>query len=203
MCGLNKSKKTYVIPNTIKLTKVFAEKKVDEVLWVGHFDSDCKRPDLMLRAWSQIEQDNPRWELIMLGDGPTLVEMKMLASKLGLRRVRFKGRMPSGKYYQRAKIQCVTSTHEAFPLVLLEALQSKAVPIAFNSFPMASILIKNGQNGVLIKPFAVNDFSRALNKLMNNDDYRDDLMKNSEMTLKQFSNENVYKLWMNLFNTSV
>ena len=91
----------------------------------------------MLRIWKQVESKHPDWNLLMLGDGPSWKEMKELSKSLGLQRVSFSGRVQPEVYYKKSSILCVTSVHESFSLVTLEAQRAGCVPILNNAFSPA------------------------------------------------------------------
>lgn len=200
MCGFSNDKKTAVIPNFISAEEGgHSTKKQKVVLWVGTFDYAIKRPDLMLRIWKEVESEHLSWSLYMLGDGPSLSEMKSLSCQLGLKRVTFTGRVNPSDYYKMARIQCVTSVHEAFPMVTVESMIEANPVIAFNSFTSASYIIIDRENGILVEPFNVLEYSKCLSDLMNNEQLCDAMGDCARRTADRFSPECVYTLWQQLF----
>lgn len=205
MIGLRETKKAFVIPNTLNDIPNVINNKENIVLWVGKMDTSIKRPDLMLRIWEKVESYYPDWRLMMLGkgDGQAEVvwnEMKSLSMNLKLKNVYFEGQVNVQPYYDKAKILCVTSTHEAFPMVLVEALFNGLVPVAFNSFPAASTLIHENVNGLLIKPFDIKDYARCLSELMREKQKLTFLQSNRMSTANKFCKEEVYHQWNKLFS---
>ena len=206
MTGRKDSNKTYVIPNTLdEDSSDICRDKENIVLWVGKMDTSIKRPDLMLRIWKKVEGRHPDWKLLMLGKGSGIGEavwhdMQDLAEKLGLKHVSFEGQVVTKPYYEKAKICCVTSTHESFSLVLAESLFNGVVPIAFNSFPTASQLIKENVNGLLASPFDISEYSNKLSLLMDNDETRRSMMNKRQETLNEISSEKVFQKWISMFN---
>ena len=95
----------------------------------------------------------PDWELKILGSGSKMEEAKRIAEGLQLERFSFEGRVDPCDYYKRAKFLFVTSSFESFSLVTAEAMSFGVVPVVFDTFPMASLLVDNGQNGFLVAPY--------------------------------------------------
>lgn len=201
MCGIKQSPKIAVIPNTTLFKRDSQGKKENLVLWVGSFETDCKRPDIMLKVWRKISHLHPEWHLSMLGRGPALDEMKALAKRWHLNNLSFEGRVETLPYYQRAKVFCCTSTHESFSLTLLEALSCKVVPISFNSFPTATELVVHNVNGMLIQDFDIDEYARSLSNIMFDSTLLYDLSQNREITLNNFSLDSFSSKWENLLGS--
>lgn len=199
MCGIKTSDKVCVIPNCIDVNVEYPKSKERIVLWVGSFDYSIKRPDNMLRIWKQVEAKHPDWKLFMLGDGPSWEEMKALSISLGLKQVTFEGRVNPEDYYKKASIICVTSVHESFSLVTVEAQRVGCVPILNNAFCPATILVNDGENGILVPAFDNNAFAEAIDSLMNNSERLKIMSSKAKESVKRFSLDNVYKEWMQSF----
>lgn len=196
MCGIKTSDKVCVIPNCIDVNVEYPKNKEKIVLWVGNFDYSIKRPDNMLRIWKQVEAKHPDWNLYMLGDGPSWQEMKTLSNSLGLKQVKFEGRVNPEDYYKKASIICITSVHESFSLVTVEAQRVGCVPILNNCFSPAPLLVQDGVNGCLVPAFINNAFAEAIDSLMNNSERLKMMSTKAKESVKRFSLDNVYKEWM-------
>lgn len=192
--------KIYVIPNPVP--KVEIENSIEKdnvVLWVGQFSNNIKRPDWMVDIWRKVVGNNLDWKLLMLGDGEAFDSIKSRIENEGIKNVELTGRVQTKSYYQRAKIICMTSVHEAFPMVLMEALQFSVIPIVYNSFTSASFIISDGDNGYLIKPFNEKEFARKLENIMHSQETIAKMTASGRKTVEKFSRENVYKLWEKVF----
>ena len=137
----------------------------------------------------------------MVGDGYYANEYKKIATNLGLRNINFVGQQPSEGYFNKSKIMCMTSSHEALPMVLIEAQKHGCVPIAYNSFEAAKDIIQNGHNGLLIKPFKHREYEKALTRLMNEEDYRESIAKNGSTFIEKFNIEIIIKDWIKLLTS--
>lgn len=200
MCGLKSSNKVCVIPNGIDINAHFSESKEKIVLWVGTFDYSVKRPDNMLRIWKIVENQHPDWTLLMLGDGPSWQEMQQMSKSLELKHVFFKGRIVPDEYYNKALIACVTSVHEAFPMVVLEAQRVGCIPVVNNSFTSIPMLIEDRVNGCIVKAFDNADFAKVLSALMDDSEKQKQISRCAIENAKRFSLDNIYEQWKILLN---
>ena len=199
MCGYKENSKVYVIPNSIPLISSGNIEKNKIAMWTGTFDYSIKRPDMMLQIWRKVMDKHPEWFLYMLGDGPSLSDMKKLTEDLKIRNVVFTGRVNPDSYYHKAMIQCMTSIHEAFPMVSVEAMAHNIPVMAFNSFTSAEVIIKDQLTGWLIEPFDIDTYAKKLDYMMNNINVCLSMGKKAKQSLARFSKEEVYRLWVNLF----
>lgn len=186
--------KITVVPNCLPLRDWKSLKKKEKILlWVGRVDTSVKRVDLILNAWKLIYKSNPEWELFVLGDGPCLNWAKKFVIKNHLEKVFFEGRVNPYPYYERASLVAVTSSHESFSLVTLEALQHSVVPVVMNSFPFASTLIQNGINGILVNQYSYVSLAESLNKLIKKEDLIDNMASNGCKSALKYSEATIYK----------
>ena len=195
MSGIEEEHKYCVIPNMVPYTKTENIVKKNMVLWVGNFDLNVKRPDLALEIWTKIYKNHKDWDLYLLGDGPAYEEMKKYSEILSLKNIHFEGRVNPDPYYQEAKMIFVTSTHESFSLVTVEAMSHKCVPIVFNSFPAASKIIANKQSGLLISPFSKDEFSEQVSLLMSDSRTLSALSEGAQIAATNYTPEKIYILW--------
>lgn len=177
------------------------EQKKNELLYVGRVNISQKRVDLLLKIWQKIFLSFPDWKLNIVGDGEDLNSLKEQAKKMELERVFFLGYKNPIAYYQTAKIFCMTSSYEGFPLVLAEAQNFNVIPVLFNSFPSTIDIIDDTKNGVLIEPFNIDLYAKCLYDLMTN--YNRDIVnysKNCKKSIAKFSIEIIGGKWLALFN---
>lgn len=187
---------TVNIPLDVDITS-----KKNELLYVGRINTSQKRVDLLLQVWQKIHVTFPDWKLNIVGDGEELEELEGLSKKMKLKRITFLGRKNPVPYYKTAKILCMTSSFEGFPLVLAEAHSFNVVPVLFNSFPSATDIIRDGENGFLIKPFAIEAYVTKLGELMSNyNKLSASLYKECEISVIKFSVEKIGERWFNLFD---
>lgn len=198
MIGLRDSSKIDIIPNFNSTNLQYDRRKDNEVLWIGTTEFQTKRLDFMLDVWSIVYKNNPDWTLKVLGDGPALTMAKELVKREHIANVSFEGRVDPTKYLESAKIICVTSSHESFSLVTIEGLASGVYPVIINSFPAASMLIKDQENGSLVKAFSRDEFAKELNRVMNSPLPSPESLAAS---VEKYSPEQAYQNWMALFDS--
>ena len=191
------------IPNPAEVETCgnFGEKE-HIVLYVGRMDVASKNTDKLLHIWSSLQKDHrvEGWRLMLVGDGPDLDAMRKLAEDLKLNNVSFEGYQDPIPYYQKASIVCLTSYYEGFPMVLVEAISHKCIPISFDSFEAASDIINDGVDGILIKPFDISEYAERLAQLMENERERVVMAENSYVKSKQFDLSTITDKWEQLFN---
>ena len=194
------TKKVICMPNPIPFEPVGIElsKKEKNILFVSRMLYDQKRPDFILYIWKKLQDEHKDWRLIVLGDGPYFEAFKNLARDLALINIEVKGFQPPLEYYKKAKIFCMTSTYEGFPMVLNESMQYATVPMAFNSFASLTDIIDDGINGYVISPFDLDEYAKKLSYLMSNDEVVNRLALNAIEKSKKFSMELIGERWIDI-----
>lgn len=201
MCGYDDISNAVVIHNCMSKPHYFNVEKEKIILWVGAFDCNIKRPDYMLNIWNRIWAQNNDWKLLMLGDGPQFNEVKELASSMKLKNIEFTGRVNPNEYYNKAQILCVTSIHESFSLVSIEAMFHRMAIIAFDSFSFAPELTNNGKNGLLVNAFDINEYACRLDALMNSVRQMNQMGNNAIQYAEKFTNTSIFPMWDRLFKS--
>lgn len=89
-----------------------------------------KRIDTIIDTFAKVHEQIPS-KLILLGDGPELIDMRKKTRELGIEEhVLFLGKQDSvSKFYQLADLVLLLSEKESFGLTLLEAMKTGVVPI--------------------------------------------------------------------------
>lgn len=174
--------------------------KINEILYVGRINTSQKKVDLLLKIWEKVYKQVPNWSLSIVGDGEERLELEKKVSKLGLERIKFCGLQNPIPFYERAKILCMTSAYEGFPLVLAEAQIFGAIPIAFDSFASVKDIITNEENGFLIVPFDEQKYIDCVSELMKNEKKIKEMALNCQKSVDKFSISTVGELWLVLFD---
>jgi len=122
-----------------------------------------KRHDILLKAFAELPQ---KCRLTIVGEGNEESSLKLLASSLDIEsRVAFVGQKSNPyPYMKKSDLLVLTSEHEGFPNVLLEA-NSLGVPvIAFNCPGGMSEIIEDGLNGFLVPCMNIKSLIDAIKK---------------------------------------
>ncbi|MGY6555676.1 MAG: glycosyltransferase [Wenzhouxiangella sp.] len=194
--------KIRLIPNSIPEVADSAPQKANRLLWLGRVAHTQKQAGLILPIWQKVSQALPDWELDVVGDGPALEEIRQRASDLGLERIHFPGRRAPDEYYRRAAIFFMTSSFEGFPNTLVEAHSHAAIPVIFDSYPVASWIVDHGQSGFLVRPGDVDAMARQIIQAAN-DPKRAELAEGALKSARRFHINRVGSMWQELFEREV
>ena len=194
--------KYIVIPNPNSFSDenidVSEMKKKKEILYVGLLVQN-KRVDRILDIWNTISKRYPEWSLRIVGEGEINYVKSLKSRAAKSERVFFEGFQNPKNYYLQSGILCMTSNYEGWGMVLTEAMQCGAVPIAFNSSAAFTDIIDNDRNGVLIEPFNMKMYEQKLCELMDNENLLHTLSKNAQEDIKKYSVENIVNKWEKYF----
>lgn len=175
--------------------------KKKQLLYLGRMSYADKRIDRLIDIWKNIYKKFPDWEFVVVGDGTERQNLEQQAKDYGLERITFCGETNKPyEYYNDASILCMSSQFEGIPLVLLEAQQAGVIPIAFNcSLGVESVLSPNWENGVLIDNFSMQEYEKALCKLMSDENLRQKIQQNVIKKSQDYDIEKIGGMWHVLF----
>lgn len=161
--------------------------------------------DLLVDIWNALPVNLKNdWYLDIVGNGPCKDELQCKIDNLGLSKSI--SLIPQTndieKEYLNHRIFCFPSRYEGFPLALMEAMSFSIPPVAFDCPCGPADMIINGQNGFLIEPGNIGDFTEKLRYLMENDSlYSHMALAASSHIKSNFSEDKVMKKWQDLFET--
>ena len=175
--------------------------KENIVLFVGRLNIPQKRVDLLLQIWQQLHEQAPDWQFWVLGDGEEKKKMELFCKENQLDRITFFGKVNPNEYYKKAKIFHMTSAFEGFGNVLIEAQSYGCVPMLFDSYAAASDIVAHNKNGILIRPFDINEYVMQTIKLMDDHKKRIEMVHHGYENVLRFSYEETYLKWKKVFNS--
>ena len=197
--------KVTTIPNSIKgeatarSSTLYQKEKI--ILYVGRLEYGQKRVDRLLKIWQRIQHDNKDWRLILVGDGPNRQELEHFVSKNRVNRVEFIGHSFSVvEYYKKSSVICLTSSIEGLPMILLESMNHGVVPIVYNSFSAATDVITHEHDGLLVRPFESTEYKNGLQKLLQDQPFRERLAENATLSARRFHSASVFPKWKTLIS---
>lgn len=201
--GLQTSK-VVSIPNAVEKLgdeNIDPHDKLRRIVYVGRLERLEKAPQELIKAFAHVEQSHPDWELVIVGDGPDRKFMEETAACLNIKNITFTGFAKPEEYYKSAAIHCLTSNNEGFPLVLIEGMAYKSVPVAYDSFPVASEIIEDNVCGLLAKPRCPKDLAKRLCFLIENPTERFKMAEAAYQKARDnYYIETVADKWYKLFN---
>lgn len=193
--GLFRDTEKVVLPNPVKTGNKPVEKFYEtlDILYVGSL-SRHKGPDILIRAFKEIEGDNLR--LHILGKGPDEGELRRLAK--GDERILFHGFLSGDKLmnmYRMANVTVVPSIwYDNSPMVIYESLMN-STPVIASRIGGIPELVRDGYNGFLFEPGSVNGLRRILGKISEDPSILKELERNAYESSRGYSiEEHVKKL---------
>jgi len=199
-------KNTKIIYNPIDLKlikqKLLAQKLVDfdYILAVGRLRRQ-KGFDILIKAFAKSDLKN-MIKLVILGEGEERKNLEELIGRLDLKnQVLLFGKVDNPFIYMKyAKFFILSSRHEGFPNVLLEALACETPVIATNCETGPSEIIENEKNGLLIPVEDEKALKEAMEKLFHDKGLYNKLKANSSKNIEKYCIENIVKDWINLLS---
>lgn len=158
--------------------------------------------DYLIDAWKYVYQYYPDWILEIYGEGGLRNSLQAQIDKNGLREVVFlKGKTNeiTSKYID-SSIFVLSSRDEAFGLVITEA-EACGLPIVTFDCPSAPAeLVEGGQNGYVVKMGDVKAMANRIIALIENEDLRKSMGKESIRLSRKFEIESISLQWKDLYN---
>lgn len=185
------------LPNPVSFEIEKIHSKSQTLLYVGRLDTGQKRVDRLVRIWREVSHSMPDWNLKIIGDGPD--RMKLINMAKNMERIYFLGFKDPALYYKEAAIMCMTSSHEGFPMVLMEAMSKGCVPIAFDSFSAIHDVIKD--NRQLVRPFSLKEYVQKLTTIMEDTNLRTELAHSGFQNVRNFKIDTIVNRWEVLFDS--
>lgn len=164
-----------------------------------------KRFDILIDTMTLLKKANKLngFKLNIFGDGPLYDELSKQIKRNNVADVVHLCGQTSdiASEYTSAKIFVLSSDYEGQPNVLLEAMNAGLACIATRCDFGPEEIIQNGVNGLLVNVGDSKEIAKAIAKLINSSQLREELGKNAKNTInKEFSPEVVIQQWLKLLN---
>lgn len=166
------------------------------------FDQHKKFSDLII-AFGLIRNKQNKIKLIIVGEGPDEHYLRALAIKLNLENeIIFVGYQSETRpFYDLMDIFALVSAHEAFGLVLVEAMLA-SLPIIATSVGGIPFIVRDNYTGFLVEPNNPQSIADGLSKLIQNMPLRKNMGLNGlERAKKLFSAERYVKEFDSLYSS--
>jgi D-inositol-3-phosphate glycosyltransferase len=169
------------------------------VLYVGRIDP-IKGIDTLVDTMPQVQE--PELHYVLIGgdldrDGkPTgpLADVDRRIAAMGMsRRCRLIGAQPQNLlplYYSAADVVSVPSRYESFGLVAVEAMAT-GTPVIASSVGGLAFTVEDGRNGLLVPFGNPRALAKAIDRLLEDDDFREAMSFNAAADAKRFSWDSV------------
>ena len=152
------------------------------VLFVGNIIKR-KNVNLILEAK---KESNVEYEVVVVGDGPLLNDLKNNVEKENIPDVRFLGSRPDVEnIIPGCDVLVLPSFSESFGLVLIEALACEKAVIGSDVGGISEIITDDV--GLLINPNDASTLASAIDKVIGDDEFRQNLSSNARKRAIDFS----------------
>ena len=157
--------------------------------------------DLLIGAFAACVHAAPKWELAIVGDGPSRAELEAQIQALGLGdKIFLAGRAGNiGAWYERAHAYVLSSKFEGMPNVLLEAMSHGLPVISFDCETGPREIIRHGIDGLLVPPQDPEALAEAMAALMGDEQLRLRLGARAVETRQRHALETIEAQWMSFF----
>ncbi len=194
------SEKITVIPNPVPMKDLKVNTQNKKIMAAGRI-SPVKNFGELIDIFNELKYDLKDWELHFYGedylDTQKNLEQKIAEYQLE-HQVKFAGTTNDMlKTMQEYSIYAMTSETECFPMVLLEALSVGLPIISYNCPTGPQFIISNNEDGFLVQN--KEEFKLKLKKLAADVELRQCFSQNGKEHAKRYSDQEVMKLWNNLF----
>jgi len=207
---LTQEEKTYwkessnieVIPNPLPFEpQRFSTVKNEKAIAVGRLAYE-KGFDLLIKAWEKVSVRHPDWELTIYGSGSEkdallkLIKGKKLENVVKLHDP-VKGIQ---NVYPEYSMFILPSRYlEALPMVLLEAMACGVPLVAFDAPCGPKDVIKEGQNGFLVKAGDIKTLADKINQLIESPEMRKTMGNTAVEMSADYRIERIMPRWDQLF----
>lgn len=138
------------------------------LLTVGMMRDDVKSRSYELLGQSLQQLLNHSWQILVVGDGPSLSTVEKHLSSLGSKRVRMAGILKERELvacYAAADVYAWPAVREAYGLAMLEA-QASGLPVVAGREGGVAEVIRDTETGLLTPPRDPNAFAHAVAELL-------------------------------------
>ena len=200
----NKKIKIVEIPNILQeIPNENALLTSKNIISVGRLHP-VKGFERLIYIFSKVAEKVPDSKLTIVGGGDEKLKLENLISNLQIQeKVVITGMVSSNevkKYMLNSSIYVMTSISECLPMVLIEA-ESLGIPLIAYDVPVGpKAIIKNGENGYLIKDNDIDNIVDKIVYLLENKEAREKMGKKAKEYANRFLAENVMPLWFDIFD---
>ncbi|TEA77538.1 glycosyltransferase family 4 protein [Allopusillimonas ginsengisoli] len=198
-----------VIPNAVRWPLQRAEPVVEppprrgrfRLLAVGRLHPH-KGFGVLIRAFEMIAPYFPNWDLVILGEGPLRDALQAQIDDAELsERITLVGRIGNvSDWYMQSDLYVLSSQFEGLSNTLIEAMASGLAPVAFDCDTGPREIIRNGIDGVLVRPVQDHEALAAhLSDMMAHPERREGYARRAVDVRDRFSMARVMALWEQLF----
>ena len=197
------TKPCVVIPNFIE--NVNCRQRRHEtfrrIISVGRLNQQ-KGYDLLIQGCRNVLPQYPDWRLDIFGEGTDYAKLSDMINKYNLgKQIHI---MQPTKHifdeYAKSDFYVMSSRHEGFGLVLIEAMSCGLPCVSFDCPHGPADIIDNGKNGILVENGNTDKLATAMELLINDEEKRTTMGQQAQEIVQKYSPDSIMKMWTELFN---
>jgi len=189
------------LPNPLSFWPVETAKLRGQTLtYLGRLSAE-KGPEILLDAWSRLDQRFAGWQLQFIGTGRLEGTLRAQAGALGPAGQRVFFRPPvedPARVLLESDVLALPSLTEGFPLVLAEAMACGLPVVAADCAPGVRVLIRDGVNGLLAVRGDAGNFAEQLARVMDSIELRQSLGAAARTSVEYLQAPQVLDQWESL-----
>jgi len=200
------NKNIHIIPTGIEIDRFYTENvdknkvkslkkeyKIDKdtftIMFVGRLAKE-KNIEFLIENHKEIVKNNENVKLLIIGDGPDMVEYSELIKKLDLEeKITLVGKVPYDQmpiYYQLADVFVTASKTETQGLTVIEAMAAGITPVCIKDESFDTVVV-DGLNGFLFK--TKKEYIKKINYLVNSQKELFSLAKQARLNAEAHSSK--------------
>lgn len=194
-----------VIPNAADfIADKYSDCSAKRVIAVGRLDYQ-KSFDRLILVWEKVHQQMPDWRLDIFGQGEWKEMLQNMIDERGLQET-VKLNRPTkniGQEYSESSMIVMSSHYEGFPMVMIEAMACGLPAVSFDFKCGPRDIIKEGENGLVVKDGDIDGLAKAMMTLMRDDELRRKMGENAKRVVETFSEAKVMDKWVRLYEETI
>lgn len=194
-----------VIPNAANfIAEKYSDCSAKRVIAVGRLDYQ-KSFDRLIQVWEKVHQQMPDWRLDIFGQGEWREMLQNMIDERGLQEtVKLNGPTKNiGQEYSESSMIVMSSHYEGFPMVMIEAMACGLPAVSFDFKCGPRDIIKEGENGLVVKDGDIDGLAKAMMTLMRDDELRRKMGENAMRVVETFSESKVMDKWVRLYEETI
>ena len=194
-------KKASIIPNSLSFyPERISNCENKKIISVGRLEEQ-KGYDMLINIWEIVHKKHSDWELNLYGEGMLYDELMKIICQKGLKeclKIHKPVKNIADKYLENS-IYVMSSRFEGFGMVLIESMACGVPCISFDCPYGPSDIIKDNEDGLLVKNGDVNAMAKAICYLIENQDIRKKMGIIARKNIKRYSPNIIMNQWDMLF----